>query len=260
MPLVARPHRRLVLTVLAALALLAIAATSASAAPIRGAYPVQLGVTGGVTITTSHDFTGECEVGSAYTIEAEAELNIQGRTELEWIGNKIVQTDAATTPGGAVNKNLLSGYRETNRCDEAVETDGPPRCNTNRGTGEARLGNAPAGEVWVGIGRGTGGEQDQSCQGGFVVGAKPTGVNVEALQSAYESIALPLDLPIRKFQTLPVGKKLSSRVKLGGPCKLGAKATASTYRDDVCTVKGEITVTVKRVPGKGRGVSLARLF
>jgi hypothetical protein len=242
------------------LVLLATAAAGASAAGVRGDYPVQIRVTGGVTITTDHDSTGTCEVGQAWTIEAAADLNIQGRTELEWIGNQIVQTDSASTPGGAVNKNTLSGFRETNRCDEPVETDPPPRCNTNRGTGEAGLGNAPRGQVWVGIGRSSGGEQDQSCHGGFVIRAQPTGVDVEALQSDLESISLPLDIPIRKFQTLAVGKKLSSRVRISGPCGQGTKATASVFREDVCKVKGDITVTIKRLPGKGRGISVARLF
>jgi len=88
-----------------------------------------------------------------------------------------------------------------------------------------------------------------------VIGPKPTGTQVEALQSAYEAIVLPLDLKPSQFKGLRVGKKLSSQVKFNGPCKR-TTATASTFRDDVCTVSGSFAAVVKRLPGKGRGINV----
>ena len=78
---------------------------------------------------------------------------------------------------------------------------------------------------------------------------------IEALQSDYDAIVLPLDLKPKQFKGLRVGKKLSSRIKVNGPCKQ-TTATASTFRDDVCTVSGSFTAVVKRLPGKGRGINV----
>jgi hypothetical protein len=232
--------------------------TATSSATSRVAYPAKLSVTGGVTITTVHDFTSDCGPGQAWTIQAEAEVNIHGRIEVEVIGNKQVQSTAAITPGGAVNTNALTNFHETNYCppEEPVSQDPPPVCKRHMGSGVASLslGRAPW-LVSLGIGRKGGGEQDQSCIGAPVIGPKPTGAQIEALQSDYEAIALPLDLKPNQFKGLRVGKKLSSRIKVNGPCER-TTATASTFRDDVCTVSGSFNAVVKRLPGKGRGINV----
>lgn len=254
---VPRP-RRLLLGLVAAFLILPVAGAAASP---RNDYPAKLAVTGKLTITTDHDFTGSCEPGQGWTVEASAEVNVHGRIELERIGKRIVQSTDAKTPGGAVNDNRLSGFRETNYCDEPVELPPPPRCARFAGTGSAALQPDPDGRapwrVAVGIARLTGGEQDTTCNGWFVNRAQPTGTQLEALQSRYEGIVLPLDLSVSEFAKLPVNKKLKSKVKISGPCA-GASAQASVYRDDVCRVSGSFTVVVQRLPGKGRGVSLAR--
>ncbi|MFN8216818.1 MAG: hypothetical protein U0R71_09505 [Solirubrobacterales bacterium] len=254
-------RQALVLAALLALALTAAPPALAGLGP-RNDYPARLSVAGQLTITTAHDFTGECEVGQAWTITATAEVKISGRIELERIGNRIVQSTAAKTPGGAVNANSLADFRETNRCDEPVAQDPPPRCTRHAGTGAAVLqpdvdGRAPW-DVGLGIARLGGGAQDLSCAGGFVTRPEPTGAQLEALQSANESIVVPLDLSVAEFARLGVRKKLKSRVTVNGPCA-GAAATASSYRDDVCRVSGSFTVVVMRLPGKGRGISLARV-
>jgi hypothetical protein len=253
---VPRPRRSLGLFLVGCFLFALPAATSSATS--RVAYPAKLSVTGGLTITTVHDFTSNCGPGQAWTIQAEAEVNIHGRIEVEVIGNKQVQSTAAITPGGAVNTNTLTNFHETNYCppDEPVSQDPPPVCKRHTGSGGASLslGRAPW-LVSLGIGRKGGGEQDQSCIGAPVIGPKPTGAQIEALQSDYESIVLPLDLKPNQFKGLRVGKKLSSRIKVNGPCKR-TTATASTFRDDVCTVSGSFAAVVKRLPGKGRGINV----
>lgn len=229
---------------------------------IRDDYPAKLSVTGSLTITTTHDTTGPCVVGQAWTIEATADVNISGRIELERIGDRIVQSTAATTPGGAVDRNTLSGFRETNLCEEPVEQDPPPKCGTAKGTGAATIkpdidGKAPW-DVGIGIGRISGPEQDLSCEGWFVNRVRPDGAQLEALQSDTEAIVLPLDLSVKDFARLHVHKKLKSKVKISGPCE-GASAKASAGVADSCVVSGAFTVVVQRLPGTGRGVSIARV-
>lgn len=258
---VIRP-RRIVLVLLVLLALaLAWAPTAGAGLGPRNAYPARLAVTGSLTITTDHDFTAECEPGQAWTIQARAQVNVSGRVELERIGSRIVQSSAAKTRGGAVDTNTLSGFRETNFCEEPIEQDPPPSCSRHAGTGAAVLepdidGRAPW-DVGIGISRLGGGEQSPSCSGWFVNRATPSGTQLEALQSASEGIVLPLDLSVRDFARLRVHKKLKSKVTVSGPCE-GASAKASVYRDDVCRVSGSFTVVVMRLPGKGRGVPVAR--
>lgn len=251
-----RPRRYLGLLLLGCFLFALPAATSSATS--RVAYPAKLSVTGSVTITTVHDFTSNCGPGQAWTIQAKAEVNIHGPIEVEVIGNKQVQSTAAINPGGAVNANTLTDFHETNYCppEDPVSQDPPPVCKRHTGSGVASLslGRAPL-PVSLGIGRKGGGSQDPSCSGAPVLGPKPIGAQIEALQSDYEAIVLPLDLKPNQFKGLPVGKKLSSRIKVNGPCKQ-TTATASTFRDDVCTVSGSFAAVVKRLPGKGRGINV----
>lgn len=244
--------RTSLLLALAAVASL-LAVTSAAAAG-SGVYPARLSVDGSMTITTSHDFTGPCERGQGWTIDAKADVHVSGKVQLEWIGNRIVQGTEAKTPGGASNKNAMTNYFETNLCppDEPIPFDDKPRCSSHTGTGVADVGGS-AGKVFIGIARTGGGDQDTSCQGGFVVGPKPKGSTIGTLQSAYDQISLPLGVGVGPFKSLRVGKKLVRKIKVSGPCQLGTVAKTSTYRDDVCTVSGEFEVAIRRLPGKGRG-------
>jgi hypothetical protein len=263
-----RPPRHLILIAAACLAAAILVAIPVAAGGAgtpggpRNDYPAKLSVQGELTITTTHDTTGPCEAGQGWTIEATAKVNISGRIELERIGKRIVQSTSAETPGGAVDRNTLSGFHETNRCDEPVELDPPPTCTTATGTGSAVLqpdidGKAPW-DVGVGIGRVSGPEQDGSCHGWFVTQVRPDGALLQALQSDTDGIVLPLDLSVAEFAHLRVHKKLKSKVQISGPCE-GASAKASAEVADSCTVSGSFTVTVMRLPGEGRGISVARV-
>jgi hypothetical protein len=267
MATVSRPRRLLALLTIASLVAavlvaIPVATAGAGAGDPRDDYPAKLSVTGSLTITTTHDTTGPCVVGQAWTIEATADVNISGRIELERIGDRIVQSTAAQTAGGAVDRNTLSGFHETNLCEEPAEQDPPPKCSTAKGTGTATInpdidGKAPW-DVGIGIGRISGPEQDLSCQGWFVNRARPDGTQLEALQSDVEAIVLPLDLSVKDFAHLRVNKKLKSKVKISGPCE-GASAKASAGVADSCVVSGSFAVVVQRLPGAGRGVSIARV-
>ncbi len=252
-----RPRRYLGLVLVVALTL-ALPAASCSASGLV-TYPAKLSVTGGLTITTNHDFTGSCEPGQAWTITASADVNIGGRIEVEVIGNDLVQSNTATTPGGAINTNTLSGYRETNYCppEEPVGLDPAPTCERHTGAGIARLSKGSRG-IMIGIGRKGGGDQDQSCAGSPVIRPTPTGSQIQALQTTYDAIVLPLAQRAAQFKKLRVGKSLSSRVKIKGPCN-HATASPLVFRDDTCTASGSFQIKVKRLPGKGRGITLARV-
>jgi hypothetical protein len=249
---------------LAPLALCLLAAGSATAAG-SGVYPAKLSVTGGLTVTTVHDFTGPCERNQGWTIEARADVKVSAKIQLEWIGNQgIVQGTEAKTPGGAKNKNVMSGYHETNLCppDEPIpfEESDKPQCSSHTGIGIADISGSK-GKIMIGLGRKGGGAQDPSCQGGFVIRPKPTGALIGTLQSDYDAISLPLGVGVGPFKSLRVGQKISRKIKVSGPCSQGAKATTSLFRDDVCTVKGSFEVTVQRLPGKGRsGFTTAASF
>jgi hypothetical protein len=239
-----------------------LAGASPAAATDRQAYPAKLHVAGGLTITTKHDFTGSCAPGQAWTIEASADVEINGRIQVERIGKRIVQSTGARSPGGAVNKNVLAEYRETNYCppEDPVELGRKPECSTHTGSGTASLlpdgRNKAPWRVSLGISRVGGGDQDNSCTGGFVVGPAPLGSKIQALQSVYESLVLPLDLKVSQFKSLGVGGKLIRRVNVGGPCDSAVVyggAHISVFRDDVCEVDGVFNVEIKRLKGPGRG-------
>jgi hypothetical protein len=237
--------------------ILALPAATASASGLV-TYPAKLSVVGGLTITTNHDFTGSCEPGQAWTIEADADVNLAGRVEVEVIGSNLVQSSAAKTAGGAVNKNTLSGYRETNYCppEEPVPLDPAPVCERHTGAGVANLSKGSRGVV-IGIGRKGGGDQDQSCVGNPVIRPTPADSQIEALESSYDAIVLPLEQKAAQFKKLRVGKSLSTRVKVSGPCNR-TNASVFVFREDTCTVSGSFQIKVKRLPGKGRGVTRAR--
>jgi hypothetical protein len=245
--------------VLAPLALCLLATGNAAAAG-SGVYPAKLSVAGSVTITTTHDFTGPCERNQGWTIEAKADVNVSAKIQLEWIGNQgMVQGTEAKTPGGAKNRNVMSNYFETNLCppDEPIpfEESDKPQCSSHTGLGIADISGSK-GKILIGLGRKGGGAQDPSCQGGFVIGAK-----IGTLQSDYDAIVLPLGVGVGPFKSLRVGKKITRKIKLSGPCAQGVKATTSIFRDDVCTVKGSFDVAVQRLPGKGRsGFTTAGAF
>jgi hypothetical protein len=251
--------------VLALVAVAALAASASASAAGSGVYPAKLSVAGSLTITTVHDFTDPCQRNQGWTIEARADVNVASKIQLEWIQQGgIVQGTDAKTPGGAKNKNVMSGYHETNFCppEEPIpfEESDKPQCSSHTGAGIADISGSK-GKIMIGLGRKGGGEQDPSCQGGFVTRPQPTGATIGTLQSDYDAIVLPLGVGVGPFKSLSVGKKITRKIKVSGPCGQGVKATTSTFRDDVCTVKGSFDVTVQRLPGKGRsGFTTAGAF
>lgn len=248
-----RPAR--ISLLLALLALGSLLGTGSALAASSGTYPAKLTVAGELTVTMTRDFTGPCERNQGYTIEAKASVNAGGKIDLGWIRNGgIVNATSARTPGGAKNQNKMSGYHESQRCDEAIpfEESEKPQCSSHTGAGLVGLGGSKN-KIFVGITREGGGEQDASCQGGLPSGAKPVGTEVGTLQSEFDEIALPLGVGVGPFAKLRVGQKLTRRINVNGPCQGGTVAKASVFRDDVCTVKGSFNVTVKRLAGKGRG-------
>ena len=115
---------------------------------------------------------------------------------------------------------------------------------------------AHACEPAIGIGRLGGGDQHSSCVGQPVNGPTPKGSKIEPLASVYDAIVLPLDLKVSQFKSLKVGKKLISRVNVGGPCDSAVVyggAHISVYRDDECEVDGVFNVEITRLEGPGRG-------
>lgn len=240
---------------LALLALVSLAGAGSAGAASSGTYPAKLTVAGSLTVTMARDFTGPCERAQAYTIEAKASAKVSGKLDLGWIRRGgIVNATDTRTPGGAVNRNVISGYRETQRCDETIpfEESEKPQCSSHTGIGIATVGGS-RNKIFLGISRQGGGEQAASCQGGLVNGPRPVGTQVGTLQSEFDDITLPLGVGVGPFAKLRVGQKLTRRIKLSGPCEGGAVAKASIFRDDVCTVKGSFDVTVKRLAGQGRG-------
>jgi hypothetical protein len=248
-----RPPR--ISLLLALLAITSLVGAGSAVAASSGTYPAKLTVAGELTVTTTRDYTGPCERAQGWTIEAKASVNVASKIDLGWIRQGgVVQGTDARTPGGAINRNVMSGYHETNLCDEPIpfEESEKPQCSSHSGAGIADL-SGTKGKVFVGLGRKGGGEQHPSCQGGFVVGPKPTGTNIGTLQSDFDSIVLPFGAGVGQFAKLRVGQKLTRKIKVSGPCQLGTVAKTSIFRDDVCTVKGSFDVTVKRLAGKGRG-------
>lgn len=248
-----RPCRISFLATLAVLAFLAVSANAGAAG--SGTYPAQLTVAGELTVTTKHDYTGPCERGQAWTITSKATVNISGKTDLGWIRQGgVVNSTGTRDPGGAVNRNTLSGYAESNLCEDPIpfEESEKPQCSTNSGVGTASVGGS-RGKIFVGIGRQGGREQESSCQGGFVTRPKPTGTQIATLQSDVDEMSLPLGVGVGAFAKLRVGQKLTRKIRVNGPCELGTVAKTSLFRPDVCTVSGSLTVTVKRLAGKGRG-------
>lgn len=240
---------------LALLAIASLAGATAATAASSGTYPAKLTVAGSLTVTMTRDYTGPCERAQGYTITAKAKVNVSGKLDLGWIRQGgIVNATDARTPGGAKNQNVMSGYHESQRCDETIpfETHEKPQCSSHTGLGIAGLGGS-RNKVFVGISRQGGGEQEASCQGGLPSGAKPVGTEIGTLQSEFDEISLPLGVGVGPFAKLRVGQKLTRKVKVSGPCQGGAVAKASVFRDDVCTVQGSFDVTVKRLPGQGRG-------
>jgi len=124
---------------LASIAFVAYGAAAASADLVT--YPARLHVAGGLTITTKHDFTAACQPGQAWTVAASADVEINGKIEVEANGKRIVQSTEAKSAGGAVNKSLLSDYHETNYCspEDPVELPAQPRCSRHTGAGVASL-------------------------------------------------------------------------------------------------------------------------
>jgi hypothetical protein len=244
------------LTLAALIALvLASAAASAPAAQLQS-YSARLHVAGGLTITTKHDFTGSCSPGQAWTLEEKVEVEVTKTVKVERNGDRLLSSTDARQPGGAIATGVLSGYSESNYCppEDPVAFDHKPSCERHAGTLAASLLPDPRNRkpfgVSIGLTRLNGGSQDASCVGAPVLSPTPRGTKIDALQTIYGSIVLPLGLKVSAFRTLARGKKLIGVVNVGGPCDAAVAyggAHASVFRDDQCEVDGVFNVEVKRL-------------
>lgn len=242
---------------LAALIALALASSTASAAAGQlQSYPAKLHVAGGLTITTTHDFTGSCTPGQAWTLEEKVEVEVTKTVKVERNGDRLLSSTDARQPGGAIATGVLSGYTESNYCppEDPIVFDHKPNCERHTGTLAASLLPDPRNRkpfgVSIGLTRPNGGSQDGSCVGAPVLSPTPTGTRIDALQTIYGSIVLPLGLKVSSFRTLGRGKKLIRVVNVGGPCDAAVAyggAHASVFRDDQCEVDGVFDVEIKRL-------------
>jgi len=262
---VTRPCRALLLTSLLALGLL-LPAGGAMAAGLQ-IYPATLHVAGGLTITTTHDALVSCSPGQAWTLEERVDVELSKRVKIERNGDKLLNSTDARQPGGAVNTNELTAYTESNYCppEEPIILDRPD-CATLKGTAVAKLMPDPRQRkpwrVSIGIGRITGGNQSLSCLGSPILAPTPKGTKIDALQTIYGAIVLPLNLTVNSFRTLGKGRKLIRTVNVGGSCEspiayggshistvamLGEPDGFSMLgKPDECAVDGVFNIEVKR--------------
>ena len=254
----------MVLAVLAAICLLATWPTQSSAGSQR--YKAKLSVTGSLTITSQVDNLKTCLPGQAWTLADTSEVNIHDRVIVERIGSRMLNSTAAITPGGAVNKTALVAYEESNNClpDEPAKIE-KPKCKTYVGKGAAGLYPDPRPKgpprVSFGIQRLTGPSNIGECTSPDIFDVTPFGADITPLDNIYAGIMLPLDLRISSFRTLGVRKRLIRTVRVGGPCDGAVVYRGSKIKkaaDGDCEVEGVFKVTVKRLTKSSKqGVPLS---
>jgi hypothetical protein len=252
-----RPLRALLLGSLLALGLL-LPATGSMAAGVQ-IYPAKLHVAGGLTITTTHDALVSCSPGQAWTLEEKIDVELSKTVKIERNGDKLLKSTDARQPGGAVNSNVLAAYTESNYCaPEDPVTLKRPDCATFSGTLAASLQPDPRHrkpwQVSIGMTRTTGGTQSISCLGSPILAPTPVGTKIDALQTTYGAIVLPLNLTVNSFRTLGKGRKLIRTVNVGGSCD-GPIAYGGSHistvallaKPDECAVVGVFNVEIKRL-------------
>ena len=246
--------RCLVLASLLSLGLLLVAGPASAGAALQ-IYPAKLHVAGGLTITTTHDALKSCQPGQSWTLEEKVDVELSKSVKIERNGSRLTSTDARQ-PGGAVNSNSLAAYSESNYCAPEDPTElRKPECATFRGTLAASLQPDPRrtkpARVSIGMTRLTGGTQSLSCLGSPIGNPTPTGTKIDALQTTYGAIVLPLDLKVDSFRTLGKGRKLIRTINVGGSCESpivyrGSHISTASI-DDTCSVDGVFNVEIKRL-------------
>lgn len=252
------------LAVLTAICLLAAWPAQSSAGSQR--YKAMLTVAGSLTITSQYDNLTTCRPGRAWTLADTSEVDISDKVIIERVGPRMLNSTAAITPGGAINKNALVAYEESNNClpDEPAKIE-KPKCKTFTGKGAAGLYPDPRAKgpprVSFGIQRLTGPSKTGDCTSPDVTEVTPFGADITPLDSIYSGIELPLDLRISSFRTLGIGKRLIRTIRVGGPCDeavvyRGSKISKAADGD--CEVEGAFKVTVKRLTKSSKqGVPLS---
>jgi hypothetical protein len=250
-----RRLRLLLLVSLLSLGLL-LAAGPASAGAASQIYPAKLHVAGGLTITTTHDTLKSCQPGQSWTLEEKVDVELNKTVKIERIGARLLNSTDARQPGGAVNSNSLAAYSESNYCAPEDPTElRQPQCATFRGTLAASLQPDPRrtkpARVSIGMTRITGGTQSLSCLGSPIGSPTPIGSKIDALQTTYGSIVLPLDLKVDSFRTLGKGRKLIRTINIGGSCEApivyGGSHISTMSVEDQCSVDGVFNVEIKRL-------------
>jgi len=221
-------------------------------------YKAMIHIAGGVTLSSVHDDIKNCLPGQYWLMKERSEMDIRGNILVETYEGKQLRTTSARTPGGIDSKHFLASYEESNYCpdDEPIELD-KPECQSYSATGFASLSTslyAPRRkEVTMGISRGGGREQDNSCTWGLPSKATPGGSQIESMSNVYSSEVIPLNFSISQLRTLGVKKSLIRFIHVGGTCAkprfyTGKKIDAINSLDDGdCVVDGTFAVTVKRL-------------
>ena len=221
-------------------------------------YKAMLHVAGGVTLSSVHDDIKNCLPGQYWLMKERSEFDIRGNILVENYKGQTLRTTSAKKPGGIESTHFLASYEESNYCpdDEPIELD-KPKCTSYSTTGNASLGTSLYSprrkQVTLGIARGGGREQENSCTWGLTSSATPAGSQIESMSSIYSSETIPLNFSISQLRTLGVKKSLIRFIHVGGSCAkprfyAGKKIDAINSLDDGdCVVDGTFAVTVKRL-------------
>ena len=247
--------KRLLLLALAASTLFA---GTAEAAPKLPDFPVvttfraKIHVAGGVTITSTHDTTGKCSPGQAWTMTEAVDMEINDKVDGNFFRGKIASRFAT---GNVEQKSSIRGYRETNHCPPTAKAElEPPDCQSIGGRSLANLVPDPRfnGGMSIAMTRRGGGTQDLSCISEGVTSVKPKGSAVTILHHTFTPISLPLNVPTSKFKKLDSGDKLIRQIRISGRCDsarvtTGGPGITKMAADPTCKVDGMFNVIVTRL-------------
>jgi len=250
--------KRLVLAFFVSVPVL-LASASATAAPgipdfdVVPTFNAKIHVAGGVTVTSTHDTTGSCTPGQAWTMTESVDIEINDKVTGTFFGKNRIASRFAT--GNVDQKSGVRGYRETNNCAPAAKMElERPDCESFGGRSLANLVPDPRfnGGISIGMTRRGGGSQDLSCVGEIPVTSAPRGSVVTPLSHTFTPINLPLNVPVNKFKKLSGGDRIIRTIRIGGHCEnaritTGGPGIDMRAADPTCKVNGLFNVIVKRL-------------
>ena len=213
-------------------------------------FRAKIHVAGGVTITSTHDTTGNCTPGQAWTMTESVDVEITDKVDGTIFGNKIASRWAT---GNVQQKSGIRAYRETNNCPPTAKVElEKPDCDSFGGRSLSNLtptiGNQR--NMSISLTRRGGGAQDLTCIGPGVSHGK--GFAITALQYPFTPISLPLKVPVKKFKKLDRGDKVIRVIRISGQCEkprlsVGGPGITKAAADPTCKVDGLFNVIVTRL-------------